>query len=233
MNKQKVKIDIVSDVNCPWCYIGEQRLNNAMKELDGSHDFEVNFKAFELNANIPQEGQSREAYFLHNYGPEFLPKIKETNKRITEAGKEEGIIFDFEKTVHVNNTFNSHRLIWLAEEYGVQKEVAEALFQAYFSEGKNMNDVDLLIEMGVGKGIPAERLHQFFSSEEGKEEVRAMEQQAQQVGINGVPSFIINNKYLVTGAQPAKTLVEVLNQVAPAYQEIKTEGDSCGMDGCC
>lgn len=232
MNKQKVKIDIVSDVNCPWCYIGEQRLNNAIKELDGSHEFEVNFRAFELNASIPQEGQSRENYFLNNYGEEFLPKIEETNKRITEAGKEEGIKFDFEKTVHVNNTFNAHRLIWLAEAYGVQQEVAEALFQAYFSEGSNVNDVDLLIKIGIDKGIPAERLENFFSSEEGKEEVRAMEQQAQQAGINGVPAFIINDKYLVTGAQPAKTLVEVFNQVAPAYQEIKTGGDSCGMDGC-
>ncbi|WP_347159880.1 DsbA family oxidoreductase [Pontibacter chitinilyticus] len=233
MTKQKIKIDIVSDINCPWCYVGEQRLHKAMAEANDAYAFDISFKPFELNANIPQAGVDRLDYFKSSYGPNILSQLDTMNQRLTDAGTPEGIDFQFDKLTTVNNTFNGHRLIWLAGTCGVQEEVAHALFYSYFTEGKNMNDVAVLKEIGIANGIPAERLEGFFEGEEGKQEVRALEQWAQAAGITGVPAFIINEQYLVSGAQPAETFRQVFAQVAPALEEIKASGDSCDIDGNC
>ncbi|MBC5774696.1 DsbA family oxidoreductase [Pontibacter sp. KCTC 32443] len=233
MNKQKIKIDIVSDINCPWCYVGEQRLNKALTETGGKYEFEVSFKPFELNAAIAPEGMEKQEYFKNNYGPQILSQLDAMNQRLAAVGKEAGITFNFDRSTKVNNTFNGHRLIWLAGECGVQEKVAEALFYSYFTEGNDMNDTALLTQIGIANGIPAEKLEGFFESEAGKNEVREMEQWAQASGITGVPAFIINDQYLISGAQPKEVFHQVFAQVAPTLQEIKTEGESCGIDGCC
>lgn len=236
MTKQKIKIDIVSDINCPWCYVGEQRLHKAMKEANNNYEFNISFKPYELNANIPQEGVDRLEYFKNAYGPSIVSQIDAMNKRLQDAGAPEGIEFNFDKLKTVNNTFNGHRLIWLAGELGVQEEVAHALFYSYFTEGKNMNDTSALKEIGIANGIPAERLDGFFESEEGKKEVREMEQWAHASGITGVPAFIINDKYLISGAQPAEAFHQVFSQIAPhtpKFEEVTAEGQSCGIDGDC
>jgi predicted DsbA family dithiol-disulfide isomerase len=233
MNKQKIKIDIVSDINCPWCYVGDHRLQKAMEESGEKYEFEVSFKPFELNPNIPPKGQDRIEYFTKNYGPQILSQMDAMNQRLTDAGKPDGIDFNFDKLTTVNNTFNGHRLIWLAGKYGVQVQVANALFYSYFTEGKNMNDTAVLKEIGTANGIPAEGLEGFFESEDGKKEVREMESWAQASGITGVPAFIINNQYLVSGAQPAESFHQVFSQVAPVLEEIKTEGNSCDINGYC
>ncbi|MEJ8800819.1 DsbA family oxidoreductase [Pontibacter sp. H249] len=233
MTKQKIKIDIVSDINCPWCYVGEKRLNKAIEATKYKYEFDLYYKPFELNASIPQEGQNKLDYFKNAYGPAILSKLDAMNQQMTETGAEVGIAFNFDKSTTVNNTFNGHRLIWLAGECGVQEKVAEALFYSYFTEGNNMNDTELLTKIGLENGIPAEKLEGFFESEAGKAEVREMEQWAQAAGITGVPAFIINDKYLISGAQPADAFLNVFQQVAPKFEEVKAEGGSCGIDGCC
>lgn len=233
MTKQSIKIDIVSDINCPWCYVGEKRLEKAIAATEGTYDFDISFKPFELNASLPQQGQDKEEYFKNAYGPSILPQLATMNQRMTETGGEVGIDFQFDKSSKVNNTFNGHRLIWLAGVCGVQLQVAEALFYSYFTEGNNMNDTELLTRIGLENGIPADKLDGFFESEAGKAEVREMEQWAQAAGITGVPAFIINDKYLISGAQPAETFLDVFKQIAPALEKIETEGNSCGIDGCC
>ncbi|TXK31151.1 DsbA family oxidoreductase [Pontibacter qinzhouensis] len=233
MNKQKVKIDIVSDINCPWCYVGDYRLKKAMAEAAGNFEFEVGFKPFELNPNIPQEGMNREEYFTRNYGPQIIAQLGAMNKRLTDAGASEGIDFNFDKLTTVNNTFNGHRLIWLAGACGVQQQVAEALFYSYFTEGNNMNDTTLLTSIGIESGIPAERLEGFFEGEEGTEAVLEMEKWAKDSGITGVPAFIINNKYLVSGAQPPEAFHQVFSQLTPAFEELNQPGDSCDVNGSC
>ncbi|MDX5420620.1 MAG: DsbA family oxidoreductase [Hymenobacteraceae bacterium] len=233
MTKQKIKIDIFSDINCPWCYVGERRLDKALQQVSDQYEAEISFKAFELNPNIPQGGMSRLDYFKGNYGEQILAQVPAMDKRMTESGAEEGIRFNFSDEMTVNNTFNGHRLIWLAEQYGVQHEVANALFKAYFTEGRNMNDLSVLKEIGIAQGIPAERLEGFFEGEEGKQEVREMEAFAQSAGITGVPAFVINDKFLVSGAQPAETFLNVFQQIAPALQKLDVEGNSCGVDGIC
>jgi predicted DsbA family dithiol-disulfide isomerase len=233
MKKQKIKIDIVSDVNCPWCYVGEQRLKKAISQTNDLYDFDISFKPFELNAAIPAEGVNRTEYFIQNYGPQVVSQMDAMNQRLVDAGIEDDIQFNFDKLTTVNNTFNAHRLIWLAGAYGVQEKVAHALFHSYFTEGQNMNDLDLLTQIGVANGIPAERLNGFFTGEAGKEEVRALQGWAQAAGITGVPAFIINDQYLISGAQPAETLQQAFTQVAPVLKVIQTEGESCDVNGNC
>jgi predicted DsbA family dithiol-disulfide isomerase len=232
MNKQKIKIDIVSDINCPWCYIGEHRLKKAIAATGNAYEFELSFKPFELNPQAPQTGEAKETYFIRNYGKDALPRLKASSKHLEDMGKAEGLTYNFEKAKVVHNTFNGHRLIWLAREYGVQEQVTTALYSANFSEGKNVNDLQLLKQIGVENGIPAERLENFFESEEGKQEVRQLEGWAQQAGISGVPAFIFNDKYLVSGAQPAETFQQVFEQLAPALQKIDTGSDSTSADSC-
>lgn len=233
MTKQKIKIDIVSDINCPWCYLGDQRLKKAMDEAGDNYEFEVHFKPFELSPQAPAEGENKMEYLLRNYGEDALDRIEMNNDRLVKMGEAEGAVFNFDKSTVIHNTFNGHRLIWLAGQFGVEEEVADALFKANFTDGKNVNDTAVLKEIGVANGIPADRLENFFESEEGKQEVRGLESWAQRSGVSGVPAFIFNDKYMVSGAQPAATLKEVFSQVSPAFQEIKTEGDSCGIDGNC
>ncbi|PKV76071.1 putative DsbA family dithiol-disulfide isomerase [Pontibacter ramchanderi] len=233
MTKQKIKIDIFSDINCPWCYVGERRLSKALQEVSDKYEAEISFKAFELNPNIPQDGMGRRDYFKGNYGEQILAQIPAMDERMTAAGSEEGIQFNFSEEMTVNNTFNGHRLIWLAGQYGVQHEVAGALFKAYFTDNRPMNDTAVLKEIGIAQGIPAERLENFFESEEGKKEIREMEAFAQSAGITGVPAFVINDQYLVSGAQPAETFLNVFKQVAPAIQKLDIEGNSCEIGGVC
>ncbi|MCJ8164396.1 DsbA family oxidoreductase [Pontibacter sp. E15-1] len=229
MSKQKIKIDIVSDVNCPWCYVGEQRLNKAIAQSGDKYEFDISFKPFELNPNIPATGMDRITYFKNNYGPQILSQLDAMNQRLQDAGAEDGITFNFDKLTAVNNTFNGHRLIWLAGTCGVQEQVANALFYSYFTEGSDMNDTALLTRIGLDNGIPAAELEGFFEGEAGKTEVRKMEQWAQAAGITGVPAFIINDKYLISGAQPADAFHQVFSQVAPILDEIVGEGGSCDV----
>jgi predicted DsbA family dithiol-disulfide isomerase len=233
MTKQKIKIDIVTDINCPWCYLGEERLKKAIEASSEQYEFDIAIKPFELSPNAPQEGEDKITYFKRNYGPDSLQRIEAGNKHLTELGVADGIVFNFDQLPVIHNTFNAHRLVWLAGHYGVQQQVVNALYKSNFTDAKNVNDPALLEEIGVAHGIPAERLNGFFASEEGKTEVKSLEEQAQRNGINGVPAFIFNDKYLVTGAQPVETLSQVFSQIAPTLQEINLTGDSCDVNGNC
>ena len=233
MTKQKIKIDIFSDINCPWCYVGERRLNKALQQVGDQYEAEISFKAFELNPNVPQDGMGRRDYFKGNYGEQILAQIPAMDERMAAAGAEEGIQFNFSEEMTVNNTFNGHRLIWLSGQYGVQHEVTNALFKAYFTDNRQMNNTAVLKEIGIAQGIPAERLENFFEGEEGKQEVRQMEAFAQSAGITGVPAFVINDQYLVSGAQSAETFLNVFKQVAPAIQKLDIEGNSCEIGAVC
>lgn len=214
MSKQQLTIDVISDINCPWCYLGESRLKKAIGETNGRFNFELSFKPFELNPNAPPEGEDKESYFLRNYGPDALSRIADSNKRITEAGKAEGLTYNFDKLKKVHNSFNGHRLVWLAGMHNVQEQVLDALYRFNFSEGGDLNNTDDLERIGIECGIPAEALEGFFESDAGKDEVKAMELEAHQAGITGVPAFVLNNKYLISGAQPKETFLKAFEQLA-------------------
>lgn len=233
MSKQIIKVDIVSDINCPWCYLGEVRLNKAIAEAGDNFEFEIGYKPYELNPKAPQNGENKQDYFIRNYGKDALARLDESSQRLSEMGKEEGITFNFDKSAVIHNTFNGHRLIWLAEQYGVQEQVAVALFEANFTEGENVNDVEVLKKIGTEHAIPSDRLENFFFTSEGKKEVADLERWAHGAGITGVPTFIFNDKYSVSGAQPPETLKNIFKQIAPAFEKIEGTGDSCNMDNGC
>ena len=237
MSKTKIEVDIISDINCPWCYLGEKYFHDAIKATDGQYEFEVTLKPFELNPQAPEEGEEKEKYFLRNYGPDGLEKMADSNSRITAAGKEVGLSFNFDKLTKVHNTLHGHRLIWLAGKYGVQEQVAEALYVKNFELGENVNDLDLLKKVGKDNGIPADKLDGFFEGEEGKAEVKKMEKDAQEAGVRGVPAFILNKKYLLSGAQPTEAFLSAFEKIAPKLEEIKSDdgssASSCGIDGDC
>jgi predicted DsbA family dithiol-disulfide isomerase len=226
---QSIKIDIVSDVNCPWCFLGEQRLKQAVATAGNGFEVSIRFKPFELNPQAPAEGEDKDVYFRRVYGPEALPRLQSSSEHLRELGRQEGIVFDFDKAKRVHNTFQAHRLIWLAEQFGVQEKVAHALFEANFTEGKNINDPAVLSEIGISQGIPAERLQNFFNSQEGVSEVRALEHWAQRSGISGVPAFIFNDKYLISGAQPTETFQQIFSKLE--QEEIEnSKGDTCSTE---
>jgi predicted DsbA family dithiol-disulfide isomerase len=212
MEKQKIKIDIITDIVCPWCYIGEHRLNKAISETGDLYDFELELKPFELDPNTPKEGKNHLEYLVRLMGSE--ERVKEAHSMMEEMGEEEGLHYDFSKIKIIANTLNAHRLIWLAKKINAEKQVAKALYKANFSEGKNVNDTNTLISIGVANGLPKESLEEFFSGEEGRKEVIMMEEDAHRAGINSVPAFVVNNKYLVKGAQSAATFKDVFQRIA-------------------
>jgi predicted DsbA family dithiol-disulfide isomerase len=213
--KPKIRIDVITDVVCPWCYIGEHRLHKAMEETKDKFDFELTLKPFELDPNTPKEGKDHKAYLVKLMGNEA--RVKEAHAMMKEMGEAEGLHYNFDKIKIIPNTLNAHRLIWLAKQYKVEEKVADALYRGNFSEGKDVNDLNILISIGSEYGIPKERLEVFFSGEEGRKEVILMEEDAHRANINSVPAFIVNNKYLIKGAQSATTLKD-------AFQRIAAEG---------
>lgn len=223
MSNTKIEVDIISDINCPWCYLGEKYFHDAVKATGGQYEFKVSLKPFELNPEASAEGEEKEKYFIRNYGTEGLDKMADSNNLITAAGKEVGLEYNFDKLTKIHNTFNGHRLIWLAGKYGVQEQVAEALYFQNFTLGTNVNDVDLLKKIGIDNNIPADKLNAFFESEEGKMEVKKMERDAQEAGVRGVPAFILNKKYLLSGAQPSEAFLKAFEQIAPKLEEIKSD----------
>jgi|SRR6185437_783618 len=231
MEKNKIKVTVVADVVCPWCYMGEARLKNAIEEVKDKYDVEIDLMPFELNPDTPDKGENHKEYLAKKFGSSS--RVDAAHAQMTQLGKEEGIEYNFDKVGVTSNTFKAHRLIWLAKQYGVQEQVANDLYKSYFTDGKDVNDIEILKSVAITNGIPKEKIETFFAGDEGAAEVRQMEEEAHLAGITGVPAFIINNKYLVSGAQPAEVFKEVFEKVAPsALVEIKANGNVCDDDSC-
>jgi predicted DsbA family dithiol-disulfide isomerase len=217
MNKPKIKIDIITDVVCPWCYIGEHRLQKAISETSDQFDFELTIKPFELDPNTPPEGKDHMSYLVKLMGNE--DRVKEAHAMMTEMAEVEGLHYNFDKIKIIPNTLNAHRLIWLAKQFNKEIQVSKDLYRSNFSEGKNVNDLQVLKSIGINNGIPEERLDALFSGEEGRKEVILMEEDAHRSNIHSVPSFIVNNKYLIRGAQSSSTLKDAFQRIASENNE--------------
>ncbi|HXS38258.1 MAG TPA: DsbA family oxidoreductase [Flavipsychrobacter sp.] len=231
MEKNKIKVAVVADVVCPWCYLGEARLQQAISEVKDQYDVEVELMPFELNPDTPEKGENHKEYLAKKFGSSS--RVDSAHAQMTSLGKIEGVEYNFDKVKVTSNTFKAHRLIWLAKQYDVQEQVANDLYKSYFTDGKDVNDTEVLKSIAVANGIRQEKIAPFFESNEGAAEVRQMEEDAHSAGITGVPAFIINNKYLVSGAQPVEVFKEVFEKVAPsAPVEIKADGNVCDDDSC-
>ena len=207
----KLKIDIVSDVVCPWCVIGFKNLQKAMAELQKEIEFEINWKPYELHPEIPENGYDKKLYMKQKFGDQtgnFSPY-----KQIEELGKGLGFEFNFSKSERIPNTFRAHRLLWKAREFDLQSELSEALFEAYFTEGKDIGSIDILSEIASNLGMNKEKTIKFLESKEGGKETADEEMNFIEKSIGAVPTYFINDKYIIQGGQEPSTFVSFLNKI--------------------
>jgi predicted DsbA family dithiol-disulfide isomerase len=211
----RIKIDFVSDVSCPWCVIGLKSLQAALARLGDAVAAEVYFQPFELNPQMPPEGQDLAEHIAEKYGSS-AEQIARSQEMIRARGAELGFPFDMRKRGRIYNTFDAHRLLhWAGSEGGDrQKALKEALFTAYFTAGRNPGDHEVLVDLAERVGLDGDRARRILSSDEYAEEVRAREQLYQQNGIHAVPAVILNQKYLIQGGQPVEAFERALQQVA-------------------
>ncbi|MCC7372822.1 MAG: DsbA family oxidoreductase [Chloroflexi bacterium] len=206
-----VNIEVYSDVVCPWCFVGRKRLEKAVHLLDGKHEIHVTWKPYQLNSWIPPEGMDRAEYRRMKFGS--AERSSSMDNRLAEAGRGEGIELAFDRITRTPNTLAAHRLIWLAEREGRQIEMVDTLFQAYFTDGKDIGNPDQLTELAAAAGLDADAVRAFLATDEGLAEVEAEEEAGRGLGIDGVPFFLLAGKYGVSGAQPAEVLVDVIERV--------------------
>lgn len=211
--KEKLKIDIVSDVVCPWCTIGYKRLEKAISELGIEDQVEIEWQPFELNPNMPAEGQNVQEHIAEKYGSS-LEQQKESQQFMTETGAELGFTFDYYDDMRMGNTFDAHVLLDYAKDFGKQTELNMRLTIAFFSERKNVSDRAVLKQALLDVGLNAEEALTKLDNDEACYEVRSKEAYWKNLGVNSVPTIVFNRKSAVTGAQPVDVFKQVLTEAS-------------------
>jgi len=206
-----LSIDIVSDIVCPWCAIGYKKLFEAMTQLDDEISFDVNWKPYELHPEIPKEGFDKKEYYKIKFGESS--GSSDRLDLITEEAKKVGLEFNFKKSRNLPNTFLAHRLLWFCRSKNMQDVLAEALFYAYFTDGRNVGNKDELIEISSENGLNREEIKEFFQTNIGHEEVLREESRAREMNIFSVPTYIFNKKYLLVGGQESDTFKAYITKV--------------------
>ena len=213
------RIDVISDVICPWCYIGKRQLERALDMLE-QHKlrFTVAWHPFQLNPDMPAEGVDREKYRVAKFGS--LERSRQMDQRITETAATVGIEFHLEKLTRTPNTLNAHRLIRFAGQKGAQDDVVEALFYEYFCNGGDIGNAQVLASAGNKGGLDYEEVLAMLATDEGKREVLAGDQMARQCGIQGVPSFALQGHVLFSGAVPGEEMADTFRR---AWELLKSK----------
>ncbi|WP_424644093.1 DsbA family oxidoreductase [Embleya sp. AB8] len=236
-----MKVEIYSDIACPWCYVGKRRFERALAAFPGAEDIEVTYRPFELDPSTPQQPAPLRERLAAKFG---AAELEGMNARLVEVGAGEGITFDLDNALSAN-TLTAHRVLWLAlTEYGpaAQAALKDRLLAAYFTEGENVADHARLTEFAVEAGLDRDRVVAFLASAEGVEEVRREIAGAREIGVTAVPTFVFEGKWAVQGAQEASTFLQVLAQVRDQVREQHTassaptaaagDDDACA-DGSC
>lgn len=203
-----IQLNIYSDVICPWCFVGKARLDEAARMLPNSVSLKTAWKPFELNPTMPADGADRSEYMLQKFG---TADINQMQNRLSRAGGENGVKFNFDLIKRVPNTFNAHRLIWYAEKHGKQHDLSEILFRNYFVDGKDIGKIEVLLEAAIEAGLPEEGVTQFLNGNDGVAEVREEENYGRSLGIHAVPTFVLNGEVIASGAVPPDELVAAIN----------------------
>lgn len=195
--EKHISIDVYSDVVCPWCYVGKRRLECALSQA-AMMTSDVTWRPFQLNPAMPEEGMDRVAYLEAKFGS--LDAFGRLEEQVGAAGASEHISFAFDRILKTPNTLKAHRLIWFAGQQGRQDAIVEALFKGYFEEGADIGSLSVLTGIAASAGLDAA---EFLAGEGGISEVKAEESAAHRLGIRAVPYFVLNNRYGISGAQPA------------------------------
>jgi predicted DsbA family dithiol-disulfide isomerase len=202
------ELSVVSDAICPWCYVGKRRLEQAFTLLNGVPRPRVTWRPFELNPQMPKAGIERREYRMRKFGS--WERSLALDAQLTEVGKSVGIAFRYDLMKRTPNTFDAHRLIWLAGTLGVQDAMVETLFRGYFSEGADIGDTNVLADLAATAGLDREQAAAFLKSSGGAAEVTAEEEVAIRSGLSGVPTFVLGGRVLFSGAQPPELIAQAL-----------------------
>jgi predicted DsbA family dithiol-disulfide isomerase len=234
-----MKVEIWSDVMCPWCYIGKRKFEKALEQFPQKDRIEVEWKSFQLNPDMKTDPGKNVTQYLSETKGWTLDYTEQMMQHVTSAAEEVGLEYHMDKAV-VANSFDTHRFIQFAKKNNLGDAAEEQLFRAYFTDGKNTADFDTLISLGTNIGLDPVALKNVLDSNEFAEEVRKDVYEAQQVGARGVPFFVLDRKYAVSGAQQPETFLGALQK---SFEEWEKEnpaplvtiaaGDSCDIDGNC
>ncbi|MGM0876902.1 MAG: DsbA family oxidoreductase [Bacillota bacterium] len=213
-----MQIEVWSDIICPFCYIGKRRLEVALSKFLHREEVTIEYRSFELNpdAQINYDEDNTEL-LAKKYGTS-KEQIIAMNQQLTEQAKEVGLTYHLDK-IRPTNTFDAHRLIQFAKQIGKENEMVERLFKAYFTEVRHVGEAKTLIEIAVEVGLDEHEVQSLLNSNQFEADVRAQEQDAQQIGVTGVPFYLINRKYAISGAQPSEAFLEVMEKVWHEEQE--------------
>lgn len=233
-----MKVEIWSDVMCPFCYIGKRRLERALEQFPQAAQVQIEWKSFQLDPESPTNTTKNYAQMLAEKKNLPIAQVRQMFASVTEMGRNEGLRLDFERAV-VANSLRAHRFAHLAKVHGKQLQAEELLFKAHFTDGKNIDDPEVLAQLGEQIGIGAAVVREMLASDAYVEDVRRDQYEAYQIGVRGVPFFLFNNKYAVSGAQESRVFLSVLqssfNEWQQSQPQIQTlaEGASCTTDGIC
>jgi predicted DsbA family dithiol-disulfide isomerase len=206
----KISVDVISDVICPWCFIGKRRLERAIAALDGQHDVQVHWHPFQLNPAMPKEGISRKEYRTRKFGS--WERSLELDAKVIAVGETEGIQFAFGKIERTPNTVDAHRLIWLADQHGCQNAIIAALFRAYFTDGRDISNRQALIDVTSEAGLDRTVAEAMLGSDDGMTVIEKAGELSQRHQVTGVPFFIINNAISLSGAQVPEIFLDAFRQ---------------------
>ena len=232
-----MKVDIWSDVRCPFCYIGKKKFEAALRKFPQRDKVKVNWRSFELDPHIETTHAVNVIDHLAAVKGISPAQAEGMHQYVTGVAREVGLDFNFEKSV-VANSFNAHRLIQLAQKKGLAEKAEEELFKAQFIDGKNIHDKEILLKIGQTIGINEKEVEEMLNSDSFSREVKQDEIQARSLGINGVPFFLLDDKYAVSGAQSTDVFLQALERVWKESEKEKqllilTEGESCTAGGNC
>jgi protein disulfide-isomerase len=207
----KLKIEIWSDVMCPFCYIGKRKIENAINDFPNKEKVEIEWKSFQLDPTTKsQPGKSTYDYLAEKYGRDRQWSL-EMHENVTNQAKAEGLEYNFDTAI-IANSFDAHRLSHLAKKYGKGNELEELIFKAYFTEGKDVSEIETLVNLGKNVGLDEIEIRNMLASKQFKEAVQNDIIEAQQIGVRGVPFFVLDRKYAISGAQSEEVFSETLEK---------------------
>jgi len=213
--QQKMKIEIWSDIMCPFCYIGKRKFEAALSQFEGRDDVVIEWKSYQLSPDMVTDPSKNINQYLSEHKGISLQEAARMNAYVTDMAAKEGLTYNFDKTI-VANSFNAHRFAHFAKQHGKQDEAEEKLFSAYFTEGLNLDDAAVLLQLGEDIGLDSIALKAALDSGMYSDKVEADINEAQQLGVRGVPFFVFDRKYAVSGAQDSRVFLQTLEK---AYHE--------------
>jgi len=228
-----MKVEIWSDIACPFCYIGKRRFEKALSKFEHRGQVEIKWRSFELNADIPRGKTTSTLEFLTAHKGISAAQAKAMFKQVTETAAKDGLIFNFDRGLH-GNTFDGHRLVHFATECGCGDAMKERLFSGYFERGESVADTETLISMASDVGLDAAKTREMLQSNNFSADVRKDEAKAREIGIRGVPFFLISEKHQISGIETPETILRLLNKAWNSSKDTSssTAGVVCGEDGC-